>query len=231
VVYVGAGNTPQEGITKNLWMTQIPAAQAPWAGGSTNDDLSWGMPIVQRDSTGAKWRQVIGQALPDFKWATAHTLSYKRFTAYGLLDAVVGKDVWNVGRQWSFGDYMTKDGDQAGKDVGTAKPMGYYFRAKNTGGIGGVYDELGPNNVSVEDASYVKLRELSVGYRIGSIAGVGNWTASIVGRNLKTFTNYKGFDPEVGIGGGTINSAVLNAIDGFVFPNMRQFTFSLQTSF
>jgi len=231
VVWVGQGNTPNDGITKNLWMTLLPAANAPYGGGINKFPLAWGMPMIQRDAAGNKMRQVIGQALPDFKWATAHTVTYKRFSAYGLLDAVVGKDVWNVGRQWSFGDFMNADADNAGRTVETAKPMGYYFRAENTGGIGGLYDELGLNNNTVEDASYVKLRELNVGYRIGSIAGIGNWQVSIIGRNLKTFTNYRGFDPEVGIGGGTINSAVLNAVDGFVFPNMRQFTFSLSTSF
>jgi len=90
---------------------------------------------------------------------------------------------------------------------------------------------LGPNNNTVEDASFVKLRELSIGYRLGSIAGVGNWQLALIGRNLITWTKYTGFDPEVGLGGGQLGSAVLNANDGYTFPNLRQFTFSLSTSF
>jgi len=54
---------------------------------------------------------------------------------------------------------------------------------------------------------------------------------SLIGRNLFTMTNYKGFDPEVGLGGGALGSGVLNAIDGFVFPNLRTFTLSVGTSF
>lgn len=231
VVYVGAGNTLADGITKNLWMTQLNPADAPWKGGTTGDYLSWGMPIPARDSTGAVNLRILGHALPDLKWSMSHTVSYKRFSAYGLLDAVVGKTVWDTPRQWSFGDFQTKDGDQSGATVATARPLGYYFRAYATGGVGGLYDVLGPNNVTAEDASFVKLRELSVGYRIGSIAGVGNWSVSVVGNNLKTFTKYKGFDPEVGGGGGNLNSSVLNAVDAFQFPNLRTFRFSLSTRF
>jgi len=47
-----------------------------------------------------------------------------------------------------------------------------------------------------------------------------------------TFTNYRGFDPEVGIGpsaGGQANSAAINAVDAFTFPNLRTFTMGVST--
>ena len=104
-----------------------------------------------------------------------------------------------------------------------------------------MYDILGPNSRMVEDASYKKLREASVAYHIGDFPGLnGDWTVSLVGRNLKTWTRYTGFDPEVGFGAVSGNggsgsnssgSAVINAVDAFTFPNTRTFTFSLSTSF
>ena len=202
-----------------------------WGGGTTADPLNWGFPILERDSTGAVPVLPVGNALPAFRWSLSQNFRYKRLTAFALLDATVGKDVWNIGRQWSLGDFMHRDTDQSGRSVADARPLGYYFRAVSTGGIGGLYDVLAPNNNTVEDASFVKLREFSVGYRLGPVAGVGNWNVSLIGRNLLTFTNYKGFDPEVGAGGGALGSGVLNAIDNFQFPNLRQFTFSLGTSF
>jgi hypothetical protein len=78
----------------------------------------------------------------------------------------------------------------------------------------------------------VKLRELSIGYRIGRLPGLGgDWNVSMIGRNLKTWTDYTGYDPEVGVGGGNFGSGALNAIDAFTFPNLRQVTFSISTSF
>ena len=65
---------------------------------------------------------------------------------------------------------------------------------------------------------------------------------SLVGRNLWTITRYRGFDPEVGVGNegsrapgapnaGIASSAALNGADSFTYPNTRQFTFALSTSF
>ncbi len=176
----------------------------------------------------------IGNALPDFRWSLSQSFSFKRFTAFVLLDATVGKDVWNEARQWSIGDFAHAESDQSGRTISTAKPLGYYFRANAAGGstgIGGLYDVLGPNNNTVEDASFVKVRELALGYRIGRVAGIGDWNVSLVGRNLLTFSDYRGFDPEVGAGGGALGSGVLNAIDAFGFPNLRTFSFQISTSF
>ena len=231
VVWVGAGNTLGDGITKNLWMTRLAAANAPWAGGSAGEPLGWGMPILARDANGAVPNSPIGQALPKYRWSLSQQGSWKKFSAYALLDATVGKTIWNIGRQWSLGDFMHRETDQTGRSVGTAKPIGYYFRATSTGGVGGLYDVLGPNNNTGEDASFVKLRELSVAYRIGRLAGVGDWSVSLVGRNLLTISDYRGFDPEVGLGGGTLGSGALNAIDGFTFPNLRTLSFQIGTSF
>lgn len=227
IVYTGAGNTVNDGITKNLWFTRLPAASAPWG----VDVLGWGLPILVRDSVGAVPLLNVGHALPDFHWSLSQNLTWKRISVYALLDATVGKSVWNTGRQWSLGDFMHMDVDQGGASVGSAKPIGYYYRANSTGGMGGLYDVLGPNNNTVEDASFVKLREVSIGYHVGKLQGLGDWSVSVVGRNLKTWTKYSGFDPEVGNGGGNLNSGALNAVDAFGFPNLRQVTFTISTSF
>jgi len=227
IVYVGDGNTLADGITKNLWFTRLAIADSPWA----KDPLGWGLPILARDSLGVVDLRKVGHALPDFRWSVSQNVSWKRLTVYALLDATVGKDVFNIGRQWSYGDFMHRDVDQSGASIASAKPIGYYFRSFTGGGIGGLYDVLGPNNQTVEDASFVKLRELSISYRIGKLQGVGDWSVSLIGRNLKTWTKYDGFDPEVGNTGGNLNSAALNAIDAYGFPNLRQLTFAIGTSF
>ncbi len=231
VVYVGAGNTLGDGIIKNLWQTRLAAVDAPWGGGNAAEYLNWGMPILQRTASGAVLTGPVGQALPRFRWSMSHTASWRKFSAYALLDATVGKSVWNEARQWSTGDFMTASADQAGKSVQQAKPMGYYFRARSSGGIGGLYDVLAPNNYTVEDASYLKIREVSLGYRLGRLAGIGDWSLSLIGRNLLTFSDYNGFDPEVGVGGGNLGSGVLNAIDAYGFPNLRTISFQIGTSF
>ncbi|MBI2615118.1 MAG: TonB-dependent receptor, partial [Gemmatimonadetes bacterium] len=226
VVWVGEGNSLSDGIIKNLWQTQLAAGQAPY--GSV---LYWGMPIVMRDTVGGPASIVeVGNALPDFRMAFSTDLQWKRFTLYGLMDLVMGHQVWDQGFHWAHLDFLSKDVDQHTQTVEDAKPIGYYYRAAPpfssgvraappfSSGVGGLYDVLQPTNFMVEDASYAKLRELMLSYEIGSLGGVGTWTVSVVGRNLLTITKYRGFDPETGSTGGDANSAAINAVDAFTFP-------------
>jgi hypothetical protein len=226
LVWVGQGHSWQDGITQNLWQEALPAANSPWGVG-----LNWGMPILLRDNTGTPLQLPLGNALPDFRWAFNTTLQWKKFTVYGLIDAAIGQDVWNQGRHWAHLDFLSQDVDQAGKPVETAKPIGYYWRGSQQGGLGGFYNILAPNSHFVEDASYAKLRELLVSYAVGPVMGFGNWEVSVIGRNLFTISDYTGFDPEVGQTGGTLNSSAINAVDAFTFPNLRSFTFAVSMGF
>ena len=201
--------------------------------------LNWGMPILLRGS-GSDGKSpalaALGNALPDFHFAVSQDFSWRRLSVYALVDASIGQDVWNQGFHWAHLDFLSKDVDQVGKSVETAKPIGYYWRtspADGFTGLGGFYDQLLPNNYTVEDASYAKLRELTVSYRVGPVGGIGDWQVSLIGRNLFTITGYRGFDPEVGIAytGGGLGSAALNAVDAFTFPNLRTFSVAVSTSF
>ena len=86
----------------------------------------------------------------------------------------------------------------------------------------------------VEDGSFLKLRELSVGYTLGqemmSRMRLGGRAQSVklalVGRNLLTFTKYTGFDPDV-----TSGSDFNFRIDGFRYPAFRTITGQVEIVF
>jgi hypothetical protein len=173
--------------------------------------------------------------LPKWKLGWSHNVQYKKLSVYGLVDKVFGNKVYNEDREWSFGDFMTSDAQQNGQSVQTAKPIGYYWRAtspENPNGVGGYYDVLGPNSISLEDGSYMKLRELSVSYNFGAIRHLaGNWSASFQGRNLYTWTKYTGWDPDAGISGGGTGSGALLAGQSASYPQTRNFTLTLSSKF
>ncbi|MBA3645762.1 MAG: TonB-dependent receptor [Gemmatimonadaceae bacterium] len=250
IVWVGEGNTVGDGITKNLWNAKLPTSSPFYATTSTGVNglinpgvaVNWGMPIILRDSTGAAQNAPLGNPLPNYRWGFSQTFGFKRLSAYALLDAARGQHVYNQGRGWSYLDFLEGTENSRGKSVEDAKPLGYYYRgaAPDQSRLGGLYDVLGANNAVTEDASYTKLREVNVGYHVGRIGTLGgDWNLSVIGRNLKTWTKYHGFDPEVGSGavsgsGSTANgpgSSAITAIDAFTFPNLRSFTFALSTSF
>lgn len=233
VVWVGAGNSWRDGITKNLWTTTLPAGSSPW-----NYALAWGHPIVDRPLAGEPGQgvginQIIGNVFPDYRMSMTNDFQWKRLTMYFTVDATVGHDINNQSEGWGLLDLSSATFDQAHRTVETAKPVGYSWRAggPESTGSGGFYDVLGPNNYTVESGTYAKFREVSLTYRAGQIAGWGDWTFGLVGRNLFTITNYSGLDPEVGVSGGSTGSGLINQTDAFGFPTLRTFTFSVSTRF
>jgi hypothetical protein len=233
VVWVGAGNSWKDGITKNLWQTKLSTAASPW-----NVPIYFGMPIVDRPLRGQVGetvgiKHILGTSLPSFRLSYNSTVTYKRLTVYGLLDGTFGHRIDNVNLGWGVFDFQSDYFDQQHRTVEQATPLGYEWRVGSPegAGIGGFYDILGPNTWNVQPGSYMKLREMSVSYKVGPIGGIGDWTFGLIGRNLHTWTNYGGVDPEVGSGGGDSNNSFINQVDAFNFPPTRSFTFSLTTRF
>ncbi|MGH7679956.1 MAG: SusC/RagA family TonB-linked outer membrane protein [Gemmatimonadaceae bacterium] len=221
-----AGADPGSGASRDPATGNVVVAANTWgtAGPTVNGRTAmWGMPLPAQDATGNRYLP-LGNTLPDYRWAVSPNMRYKRFTATALVDASQGRVVYNQGRHWAYFENYSADQDQEGKPDHLLKPVGYY------GSTPGLYDVLQPNSHFVEDGSFVKLREMTVSYHIGRL-GSGDWTASLIGRNLKTFTDYTGFDPEVGVNGGDSGSGVVNAFDAFRFPNLRTFTLGLSASF
>jgi TonB-linked SusC/RagA family outer membrane protein len=257
VVWVGAGNSLADGVTKNLWQMTLPgcivkgvavttitgAVACKAAGGIVNAPYglpltSWGMLTVLRDSTGtARTDNLLGNTQPLWRLTFSQNFQFKKLNVYALLDHSHGNKVYNQQNNWSLGDFLTSAEDQSGKTVETAKPIGYYWRAPspdNGAGVGGFYDVLGSNEYNIENATYTKLREVSIGYQVGRISHLaGDWTVSAIGRNLMTISKFSGWDPEVGDGGGFLGSAALSAVQsaGGAYPQVRTFTFTLSSKF
>jgi TonB-linked SusC/RagA family outer membrane protein len=250
IVWTG-GFLPSEGITRNLWQSANPGCLSSTgavlnqtgrvncenAGGTVNNPwaiplTNWGMLIVMRDSTGSPQQNRLGNTSPDFRLSMSHNINWKRLTVYALLDGNYGNRLFNQEIHWSLGDYQVRYEDQDGKSVETAKPMGYYWRAPspdNGSGVGGFYDVLGGNNQTVQKGSYTKLREVSLGYQLGAIRGIGDFSLTLVGRNLYTITDFLGWDPEVG--GSVLESAGFGNVAAFQYPQTRTFTFTIGTRF
>lgn len=224
------GMDPGSGITRNA-SGGIVIAPGTW--GTLGPNLgksgptSWGTVIIAQDATGDNYLP-LGNALPSHRWSVMPQLTFRRLTATALIDAVRGRSVYNQGKHWSYFENYSHDQDQADKPDAEVKPTGYYASSGPT--HTGLYNFLQPNSHFVEDGSFTKLREVTLSYRVGRV-GRGDWTVSFVGRNLKTWTDYTGWDPEVGRTGGESSSGVVNAFDAFTFPNLRTFTMALQASF
>ena len=217
LVWVGDGNTWKDGISKVLWGT-----------GTTLEGrtYNWGRPIQYVDETGNKLHQM-GTSVPDFSYAFNANLRFQGLSAYIMFDGQSGGHIYNHTRQWAARDDGSDDDDQYGKSDETKKPTVYYRD---------MYHVNAPNSWYVEDGTYLKLRELAVKYDLANLVdmrgfGINALKVGIVGRNLVTWTDYRGFDPEVGRGGGQLGSAVNARVDSYRYPNYRTFSFTLDLDF
>jgi len=190
-------------------------------GVSNGVTYQWGMPIVRLDSAGQQAVIRIGSGNPRFHYGVSNHLEWKGVQLYGLLDTQVGGDIYNQNHQRSYQYNRAVEVDQVGKPDGLKKTVDYYALVYNGNAI---------EDYFVEPGGFVKLREVSARFnvsqrllsRIPGNRGVGA-SVSLIGRNLKTWTRYKGYDPEVG--------TVTNRLDSYDYPQYRNFTAVLQLQF
>ena len=117
------------------------------------------------------------------------------------------------------------DVDQSGREQTLKKTVDYYVA---------LYAANDPTDYFVQPGGFVKLREASIRYKLPTsrIAALGRFgargvTLGIVGRNLITWTDYKGYDPEVS--DSDFPSTI--KLDSFGYPRYRTFTGSVQIEF
>ncbi len=159
---------------------------------------------------------VIGDAYPDFQMGFSNDVEIGRFRVGMLWDWKKGGDVINLTRL--LFDAGQNSPDKA--DGGLARLLNW--AAGNTGQY-------------LEDASYLKLRELSFSYDlpqslVGTMFGSSARHArlTLAGRNLIRITNYEGYDPEVSNFG---NQAIVRNIDVAPFPPSRSWFLSIDVGF
>lgn len=171
---------------------------------------------------------------------------YNKVRLSVLFDIKRGGDVWNgtKGALYFFGahkdtekpfpsdlvssmDASKREGNGVFKGVGpgagTEVPGGFNWYIGNIGS-----GFTGPASQFIEDGSYVKLREISISYKLKHPA-ISKWTGlsdidiRLSGRNLVTWTDYTGIDPETNLAGNTN----WRGLDYFNMPQTRSFVLSL----
>lgn len=207
----------QEGENYEAQPTSIP-------GDPKFKDLDGDKIITSKD------RKVIGDGNPDVIFGLGNNFSYKGFDFSFFFDGSIGNDLLNLSRvvledegrlKVSMDKWTTK---HPSNDV----PRNGY--KKNAGIKYGSYI----NSRFVEDASYVRLQNIELGYtlpleKIGTLSKhIKNMRIFVGAQNLFTITNYSGFSPEVSTKEG---SAVAQGLDFSSYPAYKSFNFGAKITF
>ncbi len=173
-------------------------------------DPATGLPI----GTFPLVRRVIGDPNPDYTGSLVNEVTYKKASLRIQLDAVQGLEVFNA-------DWRTRQGVGNGKEA-EKEQTGVYPR----GYINSFYGTV--EEWRIDDGSFVKLREISLSYAFGNFLKLKDIVLSVSGRNLVSWDDYKGYDPEVNAGG---QSTILRGIDFGSVPIPKTFSVGLSVKF
>jgi hypothetical protein len=183
-------------------------------------------------------RTYIGNAFPKFNYGFTGTAYYQGFDLNIFTQGVYGNKIYNLLRQNVLNDlslnsnvstdmlrYWGRELDDGttitdtnipklGKDANNNKRFSDFF---------------------LEDGSYFRFKTITLGYTLSD-----NWASNLklqglrvyfTAQNLLTFTNYSGFDPEIGQSNGWNPNPLDFGIDGGAYPQPRMFIAGVNLSF
>lgn len=167
---------------------------------------------------------ILGDPNPDWTGTLSNTLELGDDVQFDvLLDGRFGNDVMNFTRRITefFGTDAVVE-EEIRRQVEGLDPRQYTLNARRISN----YEEY------TEDGSFVKLREISLRYRLRpewvSRFGAESATLRLAGRNLYTWTDYSGLDPEVNLFSA---NTVARGVDFATVPVPRSFVFGLDLNF
>ncbi|MEE9363686.1 MAG: TonB-dependent receptor [Cellulophaga sp.] len=139
-----------------------------------------------------KDREYIGSPIPELTYGLSFSSSYKGFDFSFLFQGVEGVDRYNDGKK--IVDYDTRPFNY------TTTILGAWDGDGSSNTIPRVaFEDNGSSKTSsifVEDASYLRLKNIELGYTIDSVKGLQSIRFYLSGQNLFTSTDYSGLDPE-----------------------------------
>jgi TonB-linked SusC/RagA family outer membrane protein len=194
--------------------------------------------------------KILGYYTPDWIGGITNTFSYKNFVLSFLIDASIGGSIFSgsaetgnyagvlketlQGRGTEFGGLTWVDGK------GKTRDDGIIFKGVTSGGAANTTilsaedyykSSYGINEAYILDASYVKLREISLSYSFNQSLvkkiGLTGLTLSVVARNLGfLYRQASDIDPETAITAGNVQG-----IENLALPTTRSIGFNLNLKF
>jgi TonB-linked SusC/RagA family outer membrane protein len=197
-------------------------ASASGQSGTTAGDFRY----VDQNGDGlidGKDRIVLGNPNPKYTFGVNSNFGYKNFDLSVDIQGVAGVDIYNANLGYRFGnENFTKEFYQ---NRWTGPGSTNTYPSPKLGGSTNYY----PNSFYVESGSYIRLRNIQLGYSLPK-AMISKWKM----RNLRVFANaqnalnffgYRGFSPEVG---GTPTNA---GIDVNVYPLFATYNLGVNLTF
>ncbi|HMH23217.1 MAG TPA: TonB-dependent receptor [Puia sp.] len=189
---------------------------------------------------------VLGSPIPKFYGGLTFDANYKNWDFSVFFYGVYGNKIFNY-QERTLESFETSTGSVGIENIGTKYYQGAWTAANQSNRYAVISANdfnvnTRPSDVYVENGSYVRLRNLTVGYNLPLKFSSGSFAPKIriyvTGQNLFTITKYSGLDPEIGIPSGTdpntnqaVRSVTSSGIDVGTYPSSKYFTVGFNVTF
>ncbi len=212
-------------FARNVGLMKLDTLLVPAFAPPNSFGFSYGAGFIQQGASpsqiygrnGKGGLGTMGDYEPKFTMGFSSDITYKSFRLYGLLDWRHGGDVVNVTQ-----NVFDEDGIAPDSVASAGRLAAFHATGKR-------------KSVYVQDASFLKLREITLSYQLpdnvirslfaGNVTGV---RLEVSGRNLATWSPYAGLDPEVSNFG---NQNINRGQDLAPYPPSRSYFFNLAVDF
>ncbi len=174
-------------------------------------------------------KYAIGNTDPKFTLSFTNTFSYKDYVVLSFQwDWFYGSKRYNQTKEWAYSEGLDGDYDNPVTINGVTLPFSAFYKS--------YYDAVESNGTKdffFENASFFRLRNISLAFdaaKFLNFKGVNRLQLVLSGRNIVTFTKYRGFDPEA-TSDGTANNSIQRGADQFAFPNLKSYQVGLNLGF
>lgn len=217
------------------------AEDKTWIGDYIFEDLNGDGVINNEDET------FIGNPLPDFTYGIGNTFSWKGFDLTIFFNGSYGNDVINYNRRFlenvrANNNLLTSAANYATLGViNSALPEDDFRNLYVTNGDATRLPRVSASSTNqnnrmsdlyIEDGSYLRLQNISLAYTLPrnlvKKIKLENVKLYMNLQNVYTWTNYTGFDPEVGA---MYGDALMTGLDYGRYPSPRIYTFGVNVSF
>ena len=173
-------------------------------------------------------RTVIGNPNPDFVYGINLDFSYKAFSLSALFNGVSGNDIVNGNLYrmgWAEGTYRNILSDAYHNRWTVSNPTNDYPRLGYSANLfGALMDRV------IEDGTYLRLNNITASYDLpmNSVNFIESANVYVTGRNLFTWTDYSGYDPEITT---FLYDGLIQGTDWNNKPNSQSFLVGINLNF
>lgn len=178
-------------------------------------------------------KYLLGNTTPNFNMSFTNSLTFKDYLNVSFqFDWYAGAKQYNQTKEWMYSEGLHGDFDKSVTIGGVSAPWTAYYKS--------FYDASESNGTKdyfLEDASFLRLRNVSLSFdaaKFWKLPFTNKLQIVFSGRNLLTFTNYTGMDPEAnqnttGAGStGTTQTTVQRGLDYWSFPNTKSYQIGIR---